>query len=272
MNTTSKHFVIVLVLLTSFFACSPEDNNIIEHSTGTKLISIEFKMEAKHRENWSYNYYYSNDGKLKEVHSSRGGSLRRNYEIEYDEHDRIKQYSTYDLNENKVIFRDSIVYNSNGTIQAIHLFSINSGKDLPLTFIYKYEYDTNNRVIKKSTYYASTQEHLSSEKYYWAKDNIERAEHYGSPKGGAFIKAGELKYEYFYKYDDKVNFKKKNDPNYISDPINWSTNNVIELNWNDYLGNIELPCRPCKYEYKYNLDNHPVLVKYYWSTLKLTYE
>lgn len=273
MNSTLKHIVIPFIALL-FYGCSDKDELVIKQSTGTKLISIEFfPTEVKYGRNWSYNYYYSNNGKLKKVHQSSSSGLGRNYEIEYDEDGRIKQYFTYDLNENKLIFRDSIAYNLNGTIQAIHHFSINLGKDLPLSDITEYEYNDENRIIKKSSFLVKTQEYLFSEKYYWGKDNIERVKHYGHPnKDGAFIKAGELHYEYFYKYDDKVNFRKKNNPVYIDDPINWSNNNVIEFEWNDYLGNLDLPCRPCKTEYKYNLDDHPVSVKYHWATLKLTYE
>jgi hypothetical protein len=246
-------FVILVFFISS---CSKE--NMIEQSTGTKLISIEYTDDDK---NWLENYYYSNDGKLEEVQNLY--SLGRRYEIEY-EHERIKEYSTYRIDENKLVFRDSIIYNLNGTIRAIHNFSINSGEDLPLTWIYEYEYDSEKKITKKSTYFVTIQEFTSIEKYYWSGNNIERVEYCNEDE--------ELYYEYFYKYDDKLNYKKAT-PTSISDPINWSDNNVTEVNWNDYLGNLDLICRPCITEYKYNLDNYPVSVEFNWGRkLKLTYE
>jgi hypothetical protein len=237
-------------------ACSKDD--ILEQSSGTKLISIEYTDDNR---NWLENYYYSNNGKLEEVQNFY--SLGRKYSIEYEK-DQIKEYSTYKMDENKLIFRDSILYNPDGTIQAIHNFSINSGEDLPLSWIYEYEYDIENRVSKKLTYYVRIQEYTSIEKYYWNGDNIERAEYYNGDE--------ELYYEYFYKYDDKLNYKKAI-PTSISDPINWAKNNVTEMNWNDYYGNLDLDCQPCIAKYKYNLDNYPVSIEFNWGRkFNLKYE
>lgn len=52
-----------------------------------------------------------------------------------------------------------------------------------------------------------------------------------------------------------------------------SENNMIEMKWNDYYGNLDLECGPCSAEYKYNLDKYPVLIKFNWGReLRLTYE
>jgi hypothetical protein len=72
-------------------------------------------------------------------------SLGRRYEIEY-QNSKLKEYRTLRMDEEKLIFRDSIIYNPNGTIQAIYNFSINSGENLPLSWIYEYEYDNENRL------------------------------------------------------------------------------------------------------------------------------
>lgn len=250
-----KNFALFIVIL---FISSCSKENRTEKPTGTKLLSIEYMDDDK---SWFEQYYYSNDGKIEEIQNLYISGRR--YEMEYEQ-ERIKQYLTYRIDDNKLIFRDSFIYHLNGTIQAIHHFSTNSGENLPLTWIYEYEYDNEMRVTKKLTYFVTIQEYTSVEKYYWRGDNIERVEYYD--------RGEELHYEYFYKYDDKKNYQKAN-PTSLSDPINWSNNNVTEMNWNDYYGNLDLLCRPCLAEYKYNLDDYPVTVAFNWGRkLKLTYE
>lgn len=247
---------VVLFFVICIISCSKD--NEIEQSSGTKLISIEYEDD---NDSWKENYSYSSNDELIKIEDFR--SLGRRYEIEY-QNSQLKEYTTHRMDEEKLIFRDSIIYNSNGTIKAIHNFSINSGADLPLSWIYEYEYDNENKVSKKSTYFVTIQDYISFEKYYWNGDNIERAEYYNGDE--------ELHYEYFYEYDDKINYKREF-PTSISDPINWSENNVTEMNWNDYYGNLDLICRPCVAEYKYNLENHPVSIEFNWGRkMKLKYE
>ena len=45
------------------------------------------------------------------------------------------------------------------------------------------------------------------------------------------------------------------------------------MDWKDYLGNLDIICRPCIAEYKYNLDNYPVSIEFNGGRkMKLTYE
>lgn len=239
------------------FSCSNDDE--FEHSSGTKLISIEYKDDY---DSWIKNYSYSSNDELIRIEDFR--SLGRRYEIDY-QNSQVKEFSTYSMHDNKLIFRDSILYNANRTIHAIYNFSINSGENVPLAWIYEFEYDNNeSKASKKYTYFVTIGKYTSIEKYYWKGDNIERVEYYNGDE--------ELYYEYFYKYDNKNNYQ-KDLPTSISDPVNWSNNNVTKMNWNDYLGNLDLICRPCIAEYKYNLDNYPVSIKFNWGReMKLSYE
>ncbi|HKR03525.1 MAG TPA: hypothetical protein VJY62_02740, partial [Bacteroidia bacterium] len=111
---------------------------------------------------------------------------------------------------------------------------------------------------KKKTYkidiekYGTIEQCFRIEKYYWDNNNIVKVEE---------CDANEiLRYEFFYTFDTMRNYK-KNNPIYIEDPINWSENNVIEMNWNDYVGILELECRPCESTYTYNLDSYPVIIE-----------
>jgi len=248
----------ILIILTTVLIISCSKDDAITKSKGTKLVSIEYFEENK---NWKENYLYDSNNKLNEVENLY--SLGRKYEIEYSD-GKLKQFTTYRINDNKKIFRDSILYNFNGDIEKIYNYSINSGENLPLTWIYEFEYDNSGKLTKKSTYFKSNEEYMRFEKYYWNGENIERIEEFNETE--------ELYYEYFFTFDDKVNYK-RNIPIYISDPINWSENNVTIMNWNDYHGNLDLICRPCESTYKYNLDNFPVKIETNWGRqLELGYE
>lgn len=239
-----KRSLVFFFFIIFIISCSEDDE--IEQSEGTQLISIEY---GNKNEGWVVNYYYSSNDEIIKIEDL--SSLGRRYEIDYQD-SRLIEYKTYRMDNDSLIFRDSILYNSNGTIKAIHNYSINSGTDLPLSWIYRYEYNSENKVTKKSTYFVRSQKYTSIEKFYWSGNNIERVEHLNEEE--------KLKYEYFFEYDDKENYQRVL-PTIISDPLTWSQNNVTKINWNDYLGNLDLNCRPCIIEYRYNLDDYPVSIK-----------
>jgi len=163
-----------------------------------------------------------------------------------------------------LIIGKNSIHNLTGTIKAIYKFSRNSGNDIPLSFIYEFKYDDQNRVYEKKTYFTASEKYTSIDKYHWSTINIERVEHFNGE--------GKLYYEYFFTYDDKKNYR-KGLPVHIDDPVNWSENNITAMNWNDYLGNLDLICRPCTRAYQYNLDGFPISVKFNWGLeLRLTYE
>lgn len=238
--------LIFLSLIICIISCSKKE--IIEDTVGTRLISIEY---SDVNNDWVENYSYSSNSELLTIEDFR--SLGRRYEIEYL-NNKLKEYSIFQIDDDKLIFRDSIKYDENNNVEAIYKFSINSGENLPLSLICEFKYDDSNRVLKKSTYSILSQEYFSIEKYFWTGENITRVEYYDSDE--------ELRYEYFYKYDDKVNYK-KNLQIGISDPINLCRNNVVEMNWSDHYGNLDLICSPCITEYHYNLDDYPVFIKHY---------
>ena len=236
-------------------SCSKDE---FEQTYGTKLISIAYKEDYN---SGIEEYSYSSNDELIMIEDFR--SLGRRYEVEYD-NGLVKEFFTYRIDNNKLIFRDSILYNADRSIHAIYNFSINSGEDLPLTWIYEFEYDNESKVTRKSTYFVNIGEYTSIEKYYWKENNIERVMYCDKDEV--------LYYEYFYEYDNKKNYQ-KNLSTDLSDPINWSDNNVTSMDWNDYVGNLDIICRPCIAEYVYNLDNYPVSIKYNWGReMILSYE
>jgi len=237
-----KKAVIYLFAL-CFTACLKD--KVVVQSEGTKLISIEHLNNSG---SWEVNYFYDTNENLEKIEDLR--SLGRRYEITY-QNDKVQEIFTSRISDNKPIFRDSMLYNANGNLREIHNFSSNSGAELPLTYIYEFEYDNNERVSKKSTFFVKNETYFSVEKYFWSKKNITRVEHYyGEEKLG---------YEFFYVYDDKENYK-KGLPTSIANPISWSDNNVIQSDLKDHLGLIDINCSPCKTSYKYNKDDYPVLI------------
>ncbi len=247
----------IIAVVICMCACS-KNNNENELPSGVKLVSVEY---IDPNQSWMENYSYSTNGALSVVEDSR--PTGRRHEIDY-ENSKLREYNIYEKDERAPVFRDSMLYDDNGSIKAIHKFSINSGADLALQWIFEYEYDNENRLAKKSSYLARSQKYSSMENYFWNGGNIERVE-YRSGKD-------ELLYEFFYKYDDKINYK-KGIPIHISDPLSWTNNNITEMRYKDYLGNLDLACGPCITEYSYNRDNYPILVKTNWErTLVLSYE
>lgn len=248
--------IAILIIAICMVSCSKDDQ--IEQSRGTKLISIEYTNDNT---SWIEEYTYSSDGELIKIEDFSPSGIR--YEIDYQD-SKLNEYRTYTRSEGNLISRDSVLYNKNGTIQAIFNFSGNSEGKLSLAWIYEYEYDNENRLSKKSTFFVKIQEYTRVEKYFWNESNIEKVAHYNGD--------GELRHEVFYEYDDKINYQ-KNIPKHKTEPINWSGNNVIKMGFKDYSGLLDLSCGPCITEYKYNLDNYPVFIKFNSGReMKLTYE
>ena len=93
---------VVLFVIICFISCSKD--NEIEQSSGTKLLSIKYEED---RDSWIENYAYSSNDQLIKIEDFR--SLGRRYEIDY-QNSKLKEYATYNMDEEKLIFRDSIIY------------------------------------------------------------------------------------------------------------------------------------------------------------------
>jgi hypothetical protein len=240
--------ILILMFIISF-SCS-EQIEEIKKVKEIKLIKIESNADGNM---WIENYFYNLDGVLCQVVNSE--SYRGRYEIQYL-NKKLTEYSMFRIADGKKLFRDSVAYDSLGRIQKIFNYSINSGTELPLTWIYEYEYDHLGKLSKRSFYSKIAEVYFWYEKYFWNGSNIIRMEEYCESK--------EICYEYFYTYDNKVNYK-ANIPIYISDPLNWCENNVTSMNWYDYHGNLDIICRPCVTSYKYNLENYPIEIITNWG-------
>lgn len=232
--------IILIALLATVLAC----NKGIEFSNGTILQSIEYTDGDEY---WTEKFSYNSSGDLILVENLQ--SYGRDIKFEYTDN-RLIQYLTYQRNDNKLIFRDSIGYNSDGSIAKIYNFSINSGDNLPLHMINEFFYDAG-KLKEKISYSDTISNYKRTDKFYWEGANIIKVETYNNEE--------KLIIESWYEYDDNQNFK-KNNPYYIENSNNWSANNAISFILKDHVGNICLVCNPCITDYKYNLDGLPVKI------------
>lgn len=249
-----KHlkFTLLTVLIIS---CAKEDSIVAIH--GTKLISIAYTQNNRY---WQEKYNYDEYGVLKSFEDL--DSTGRRYEFEYDSN-LIREIKTFNIIGNTLIFRDSILRDSEGRILTINKYS-KKLEEVPLTWIYEFQYDSEGKLSKRLTYFKVIEAYTNIDQYYWDGNNVEKVEKYDGN--------GVLNSEFFYAYDDQLNYKKEI-PSYITDPVNWSESNMLQESFNDYTGLIDAICNPCSVTNKYNLDGFPVEITYEWGQkLSLSYE
>lgn len=241
-----------------YSSCSKDDN--IQETNGTKLLAITYQ-ERNDPNTWTQVYSYDTNGFLDTVEDQ--DSFGKVYQMKY-QGNQLRQYTTFDVTDSRILARDSMAYNPNGTLRAIYTFELVSGAVLELNRIDEFKYSEEGNVLEKKSFSGTTGEITASEKYFWKNLNIERSEYFNNEGG--------LRIDVVSTYDTKMNYK-KNIPIFSSEPANWSDNNVIKAGIMDYTGSINFACNPCITEYTYNLDDYPVSIKYEnGAHLSLRYE
>ena len=258
-NISTHHFCLqyfVLTVLACFFLRCTKDNYSIDED-GSILTKINY---SNHDQSWEENYKYSFTGQLIEVENFQ--SLERGDRLVYQD-SILTEIITTNLADGELVFIDSFIYNTAKQLYLIKHFSTNSIENLALSTVDTFKYDISGQIKEKVTYFASSQDVIYKQKYHWDGANIDRVEH--------FDKEDELLHEFFYKYDDKINYKKLIGI-YFKDPINWTNNNITEMAWNDYSGLLDMLCRPCITKYEYNRNNYPVRISQsWWADQELVY-
>lgn len=253
-----KAITICLVAVTCF-ACSFEngDDGTSRGTAGFDTLTIDYEND---NQNWTEIYSYV-DGKLIRVEDDRvQGNL---YEHEYQD-EKLLTIHLYQTEDNDLTSMDSLIYNPSGTIKSIETYTSYPGPELTLNWISEYEYNDKGKVTQMSRYYERTEEYVSTEKYSWSGENIEKMERYDEE--------GELMHEFFYDYDDKKNYQ-INFPIFISDPIYWSANNVTNMEYIDHTGLLDMACGPCSNSYNYDTQGRPSQIETNWGlTMQLSYQ
>lgn len=117
------------------------------------------------------------------------------------------------------------------------------------TIIYEYTYDKKGGLKERSSQYKKDQTTKRTEKYHWHVGNIVQKDVYNWK--------GKLNAEYFYEYDDAINFM-KNHPYYMLEPINGTANNMVSDSLIDHSGIIDRGCNPCLFRYEYDEVDRPI--------------
>lgn len=236
-----KYLNLILIALI-LFACSNDDDPT--KSDGNTLSAVKYFTEDN---SWTESYTYDTTNKLIRVEEST--EYGRRYEFEYSG-DQLKQIRTYTNNDNSIKFRDSITYNSKGDIDKIYYFARNAGTNMPLSHIYKYEYDDYAILKTRLMFSPINDELVETVKYYWTANNIYKIEGYN--------KKGQLDVEFYYSYDQMINYRKFM-PHFISNPTSWCDNNVNIKLMKDHSGLRDPRSDPMEWEFDYNRDNCPVV-------------
>jgi hypothetical protein len=213
------------------------------HSHGTRLESISYK---DHDRTWEEFFDYDSLGRLIKF-SSMGLSGYINT-MEY-ENDLVKFIHQIDPEDGHEIEKDSIVYTPSG--QTYKSFKIDLKTGRPES-VHTFEYDTNGQLLSKKWFHIQDSIFFWLEKYFWEDGNIVKQEEYDEKL--------QLNYEYFFEFDDQVNYEAN--LLYLPDqPNSWNRNNITNMTWADHIGNLDIICTLCNAKYDYNLDGLPVRIR-----------
>lgn len=196
-------------------------------------------------------FSYDANGKLVSVttvHRSDPDFIGNQELIEFQYNGDVLINKTHRYLSTDTIHRQvSFTYLSNGALhQALHAYPYTG--IMEVQWIDTYAYNTDGSLKKKTSVNPNSTDTESSNQYYWKNGNVNKIESYYN---------GQLRYESFYKYDRSINFKKGN-PFFSNYEISLATNNnIIEIEYKDYSGLLDLACNPCSYSYEYNDYNLP---------------
>lgn len=115
-----------LLLFALVTACFVGCDSVDPLPDGVVLASITHDMGDQ---SWLELYEYNDAGVLSSVENQNGLGQRRSYLYAGD---RLQEKQTIRLDNEQLIFRDSIAYNAAGRVAKVYRFSVNGGADLPL--------------------------------------------------------------------------------------------------------------------------------------------
>jgi len=241
-----KYLFLIVVLLT--VSCK-KDTALIPKAT-LKVNTLSFESFNR---TWSEKYTYNEQEQVSKVEINF--NLFTRHEVEYDG-DLLLAYNTFQSTDTVLVGRDSFVYNMDNQLEKILKFTTERDGSLSLLWINEFAYDAFGKVSKQIFYTADRPDDKRTTLFDWKGNNIsQRTE---------LDENGEIEHEFFYTYDNKINYL-QNLPNYQHDPINWGSNNVTKMTYNDYTGLLDLACGPCEQTYKYNSNDYPMEVEYNWG-------
>lgn len=203
--------------------------------------------------NWYEIFDYDARGRLLSVENQRG--LRQIKDFHYAG-DRLLETRTSEPDESSLIFRDSIAYDANGRLTAVHRFSINYGQNVPLRSIDYFTYDDQGQVIEIRTENLRSTDYNPRKVYHWQNGNIIKADVYWN--------GTDISLEFYYTYDNKRALNSQGEINIQFSGIK-TRNNVTSVDWTDHTGLYDTACKPCNTSYGYDERNRPVTLSTNWG-------
>lgn len=235
-------FAFVLISLTSCDSVEPLPEGVV-------LATITHDMGDQ---NWLELYEYNDAGLLTSVENQSGLGHRRSYLYGGD---RLLEKQTIRLDNEQLIFRDSITYNAAGQVTKVFRFSVNGGTGLPLYQIKSISYNAQGQVIEVSSDFTGIDDYSPRDVYHWEGGNVVQLDRYNGTA---------LQQEFFLTYDDKVAINLEGVLS-VGDPEAATQNNIISTDWKDYTGLLDTACKPCTISYQYNSDGLPKSLATNWS-------
>ncbi len=252
-----KLFFILLAL--SIVSCEEDAPSLVEIAPPgdfAKVASMSYQLGSPFQSsNWTVTFQYNDDDLL--VRTDNDDSIDEYKLFEYNDLNRVIEVKTFYTEQNQLISRDSIVYDSNGLIASIFQFSINGSDEVVLYAENSYSYNGNGKLTNSTLRHIPTGNIWRKRKFFWDQNNISKIEDYSDDDS--------LDHEWTFKYDNKVSYK-FNNPEFLHDELSPSLNNLVESNVVDHTGILDLACYRCTSEYTYN-DNHlPLTISFNWGT------
>ncbi len=246
------------VLLVSVFIMACSNNNEELPVNDAHISTIEHVLQ---RVNWMETFNYDNDERLISVDNSSTSGGRKEFVYEGNNVTRINHI---ELSTDTIHQIDSLTYNNEGNLISFNVLSAYPGPGFSEVWSYEFEYDDNGRVSKQTSFFDRSGEDAGYIIFEWTGDNIRKLNY--------FNQEDDILYEYFYEYDNKLNYA-QGIPIYIQEPLYWNRNNITKFDYIDHTGLLDLACGPCTYEFEYNEDDYPSEIEYNWGYTKmLTYK
>lgn len=188
----------------------------------------------------------------------------RIYEFEYN-NDFLVQVSTFDPTpEKRLIFRDSLIYNSDDKLQLVYSYSTNAGPGVPIAYVDSFHYDQQGYLTHHSSFSVPQNRYSQFTIFCWTNGNLTHILNYDDE--------GEIRSESLGTYSDEEELKIAHlDPRQWMYPYSWSSNKNIESNFIDHVGNIDFLCDPCFTEFTYDEDNRLILQEGDIGFIRYTY-
>lgn len=216
---------------------------------GAVLASVTYNLGDQ---SWVELYEYNDMGQLTSVEDQNGLGQRKSYLYGGN---RLIETLTIRLNNEQVVFRDSITYNAAGQVEKVYGFNVNGGTDLSLYHVKTMTYDSQGQLIEVASDIIDTDDYNPRDVYHWQDGNVVQVDRFN---GATLLQ------QFYLTYDDKVGLNLESF-SFLGYPEAATRNNVISTDWTDYTGVLDTACKPCTMSYQYSSNGIPTSFSTNWS-------